>query len=65
MDERKYSRLTKRTAERIELIISELPNLPQRDIVSVRELLEGGESEIALEVLCTQIYEWELRVTSA
>lgn len=26
-------------------------------------MLQGGESGLALEVLCTQIYEWGIRLT--
>ena len=47
---------------RIESAMSQVPLLPERDVQSVRRMFEGNEWGLALEILCTQICEWGIRV---
>lgn len=38
--------------------------LPCHDVASISVLLEAGEESIALEALCTQIYEYDVEVNN-
>lgn len=39
------------------------PQMSPRDVTNVRDLLSAGEAGVALEVLCTQLYEFDVPVT--
>ncbi|MCP4371709.1 MAG: MafI family immunity protein [Deltaproteobacteria bacterium] len=39
--------------------------LPKDDIESIRELVDAGEYKVAFENLCTQLYEYEIKVEPA
>lgn len=43
-----------------ERVIDSAEVLTERDISNVRSLMAAGEWLVALETLCTQIYEWEI-----
>jgi hypothetical protein len=42
------------------VIMDGLSGLPENDIDNVEQLLQVGEWQVALEILCTQVYEYEL-----
>ena len=39
--------------------------LPSRDLDHLESLIQAGEPEIALETLCTQMYEFGIPLTAA
>jgi len=39
-----------------------IDDLPENDVVHAEELVQVGEWQVALELLCTQIYEYEIKV---
>jgi hypothetical protein len=39
--------------------------LPKSDVESITVLIDAGEWRVALEALCTQIYEYDLEVNDA
>ena len=41
-------------------VLARVPQLPMRDQKAVRDMVEGSEWELAFEVLCTQLYEWDI-----
>lgn len=47
-------------AEDLRARLHNADGLPDRDIESIRVLIDAGEWAIALETLCTQIYEYDL-----
>ena len=47
----------------ISLLDGLLSRLPDTDIKHVRELIDAGECDMALEDLCTQLYERDVRIT--
>ncbi|WP_338790623.1 MafI family immunity protein [Bernardetia sp. MNP-M8] len=48
-------------------IISQAANLelPNQNIIDAKELVEYNESGIALEVIITQIYEYEIKINKS
>ena len=42
--------------------LARFTNLPARDAQNVREIAEAGEWQIAVEILCTQLYEFDVIV---
>lgn len=42
--------------------VLELADLPSDDVDNVIELIEAGEMRLALETMCTQIYEYDIDV---
>lgn len=46
------------------LVIALADMLPADDVTSVEGLIDGGEPGVALENLCTQLYEYEAAVTA-
>lgn len=47
-------------AEELRARLQDADGLPERDIESIHVLIDAGEWAIALETLCTQIYEYDL-----
>ena len=39
--------------------------LPARDVENISILIDAGEYEVALETLCTQIYEFDVEIDKA
>ncbi|MGH9169526.1 MAG: MafI family immunity protein [Acidimicrobiales bacterium] len=50
-------------AEQLRTALADTGGLPARDIDSIKVLIEAGELGIALETLCTQLYEYDIEVT--
>jgi hypothetical protein len=50
----------KKTLRRITLQLA--GPLPDADVANVLDLLDAGESGVAFETLCTQLYEYEVQV---
>lgn len=48
------------TTVRLHRAIDAAAGLTPDDIDNVRSLIDVGESLVAFETLCTQIYEWEI-----
>jgi hypothetical protein len=51
-----------RLIHRFHLIMDAIVDLPEDDIESVEELVQAGEWTVALENLCTQLYEYDANV---
>jgi len=51
-------------ATRLRQLMSDAVGLRPEDKESVVSVIEGGEWLIAVEILCTQFYEWEISLTS-
>ena len=49
-------------ADQLRSALEAAADLPDADLDSIRELIDAGELGIALEVLCTQIYEYDVEV---
>jgi hypothetical protein len=49
---------------RLHLIMDAASDLPLRDVEQVESLIQVGEHAVAFENLCTQIYEYEIRLPS-
>ena len=47
---------------RFHLIMDAIGDLPENDVEHVEELVQVGEWQVALELLCTQVYEYEIKV---
>lgn len=47
-------------AEELRTRLHNADGLPDRDVESIRVLIDAGEWAIALETLCTQIFEYDL-----
>ncbi len=47
------------------VIMDQLSGLPENDIDNVEQLVQVGEWQVALEILCTQVYEHELFLPAA
>ena len=47
-------------AEELRARLDDARGLPDHDVESIRVLIDAGEWAIALETLCTQIYEYDL-----
>ncbi len=45
--------------------LADASELPVSDLDSIAVLIRAGETQVALEALCTQIYEYDLGVTDA
>lgn len=50
---------------RLHLIMDAAGDLPLRDVDQVERLIQVGERAVAFENLCTQIYEYEIRLPSS
>ena len=50
----------KRLVHQLHAIVDSIVGLPQEDIQRVEELVEVGEWIVALENLCTQLYEYDV-----
>ena len=51
--------------DRIRAALAEATRLPGRDIDHITELITVGEQGMALEDLCTQLYEYDIAVRPA
>lgn len=51
-------------AERLRSALADAAGLPDRDVESVQVLIDAGELGVALETLCTQVYEYDVEVTA-
>lgn len=49
-------------AERLRLILKRVPNLREQDFEAVSSLVDAGEFALALDTLCTQIYEYDVEL---
>lgn len=49
---------------RLHLIMDASIDLPLRDVEQIEGLIQVGERAVAFENLCTQIYEYEIRLPS-
>lgn len=47
-------------ARRLRVALAWQDGLPARDITSVEELVDAGELTLALETLCTQLFEFDV-----
>lgn len=47
----------------LQLVAAHSDQLPDQDIRELRSLINAGEPGVALENLCTQLYEYESSVT--
>ena len=45
--------------------LADAAELPASDLDSISVLIRAGEAQVALEALCTQIYEYDLDITDA
>ena len=52
-------------ASRLRRVLVRLDGLPDRDRDSIRVLVEAGEWTVALENLCTQIFELDIETDEA
>lgn len=50
---------------RIRQVIAASKGVPDRDLASVGDLVEVGETQVALENLCTQIFEYGVALNDA
>lgn len=49
---------------RLHLIMDAANDLPLRDVEQIEGLIQVGERAVAFENLCTQIYEYDIRLPS-
>lgn len=49
----------------LRLVTAYSDQLPEQDVRELSSLVNAGEPGVALENLCSQLYEYELRVSSA
>ena len=49
---------------RLHLVMDAANDLPLRDVEQVEGLIQVGERGVAFENLCTQIYEYDIRLPS-
>lgn len=59
-DEGKAAALTENLRERLQRAVG----MPPPDTASIGVLVDAGELKVALEVLCTQIFEYDLELES-
>jgi len=45
--------------EELRTVLQEVEGLPEHDVESISVLINAGEWKVALETLCTQIYEYD------
>ncbi len=50
-------------ADMLQQAVDAAAGLPLADVEQVRVLIAAGELQIALETLCTQVYEYDIEVT--
>lgn len=50
-------------APRLRAALASSPGLPEADVASIGVLIDAGEWALALDVLCTQVYEYDLPVS--
>ena len=50
-------------AERLNERLRHAVGLPEADIDSIGVLIDAGEWKVALELLCTQLYEYDVKVS--
>jgi hypothetical protein len=55
----------KKRKKRIELLLTQVPGLPDRDRENANMFLENGEWGLALETLCGQLYENDVSISAA
>ena len=48
---------------RLHLVMDSATELPLGDIDQIEQLLRAGERLVAFEALCTQLYEYDIRLT--
>jgi hypothetical protein len=46
----------------LHLVMDEATDLPLRDIEQIEGLIQAGERRVAFENLCTQLYEYDIRL---
>ena len=51
-------------AEELRAVLRNVDGLPESDVESISVLIDAGEWKIALETLCTQIYEYDCDLRS-
>lgn len=49
--------------DRLRAALAKAGGLPDRDVHSVEVLIAAGEWSVALETLCTQVFEYDIEVT--
>lgn len=49
---------------RLHLVMDAARSLPLGDLEQVEDLIQAGEQRVAFENLCTQIYEYDVRLPS-
>jgi hypothetical protein len=49
---------------RLHLVMDAASDLPLRDVDQIEGLIEVGERAVAFENLCTQLYEYDIRLSS-
>ena len=50
-------------AEELRTVLRDIDGLPDHDVESISVLINAGEWKVALETLCTQIYEYDCDLT--
>lgn len=50
---------------RLRTVVLATDGLPIQDIDSISVLIDAGEESIALETLCTQLYEYDVELNNA
>jgi hypothetical protein len=47
----------------LHIVMDEASDLPLHDIEQIEDLIRAGERLVAFENLCTQLYEYDIRLT--
>lgn len=50
--------------DRLRSALGQAEGLPEQDVASIGVLIDAGELALALDTLCTQIFEYDVEATS-
>jgi len=52
-------------AKRLRAALADADGLPDHNVEFIESLVQAGEEQLALDTLCTQIYEYDIEVDNA
>lgn len=57
--------MTDDVAKRLRAALADADGLPDHNVEFIESLVQAGEGQLALDTLCTQIYEYDIEVDNA